>query len=127
MYARFLKHLDFSNNYIGRLGAITLAENIEQLTDLRTLNLLSNGIEPEGVIELAKQFKLLQKITTVNLENNHVEDVAVKLQVIDMAKQCQAPISMNYSCLFGESDEMIEQLKSANYSEIEFDANLQVK
>ncbi|CAF0723966.1 unnamed protein product [Adineta steineri] len=75
-----LESLDLRNNYIEDLGVQSLALAVIH-SNLKTLNLESNGITYEGAQYLAEMLKYNHTITELYLSKNHLGDKGVKLLV----------------------------------------------
>ncbi|CAF3860722.1 unnamed protein product [Rotaria magnacalcarata] len=72
-----LESLDLRNNYVSDLGVKYLALSIIN-SNLKTLNLESNGITTEGAQYLAEMLKNNQTLTELYLSKNHLGDRGVK-------------------------------------------------
>ncbi|CAF2535982.1 unnamed protein product [Rotaria sp. Silwood2] len=73
-----LESLDLRNNFISDLGVKSLALAIIN-SNLKTLNLESNGITTEGAQYLAQMLKNNQTLTELYLSKNHLGDRGVEL------------------------------------------------
>ncbi|CAM2728849.1 unnamed protein product [Rotaria socialis] len=72
-----LESLDLRNNYVSDLGVKYLALSIIN-SNLKTLNLESNGITTEGAQYLAQMLKNNQTFTELYLSKNHLGDRGVE-------------------------------------------------
>ncbi|CAF4451354.1 unnamed protein product [Rotaria socialis] len=72
-----LESLDLRNNYVSDLGVKYLALSIIN-SNLKTLNLESNGITTEGAQYLAQMLKNNQTLTELYLSKNHLGDRGVE-------------------------------------------------
>jgi Ran GTPase-activating protein (RanGAP) involved in mRNA processing and transport len=73
-----LESLDLRNNYISDLGVQSLSLAIMH-SNLKTLNLESNGITAEGAQYLAQMIKNNQTLTELYVSKNHLGDRGVEL------------------------------------------------
>ena len=75
-----LKHLDLSSINMGITGAIALAPSLGQMVNLAHLDLSSNQIMEKGAIALAPNIGQMVKLTYLNLSSNFIrEDSATVL------------------------------------------------
>ncbi|KAL0228977.1 hypothetical protein GEMRC1_013597 [Eukaryota sp. GEM-RC1] len=70
--------INLSDNSIGDVGAIALAEALKVNTSVTSLNLGGNFIGDRGVRALAEMLKVNRKVTNIDLKNNSTGDEGAK-------------------------------------------------
>ncbi len=86
-YLPLLNTLDLSHNTIGPLGAENLANNLHFVNKLEQLKLLNNNIGPHGAVSLGKVLHHLTLLHQLKLSHNNIDLKSTKF-VLTASKKC---------------------------------------